>query len=40
MALRNSISENLDYTHLMNISRIGKVIPSRHIPANTDEIWD
>ena len=36
----NSISENLDYTHLMNISRIGKVIPSRHIPANTDEIWD
>ena len=35
----NSISENLDYKHLMNVSRIGKVIT--HKPAPTDEeIWD
>jgi succinate-semialdehyde dehydrogenase len=34
----NSISENLDYKHLMNVSRIGKVIT--HKPAPTDaEIW-
>ena len=25
----NSISENLDYKHLMNVSRIGKVITTR-----------
>ena len=34
----NSISENLDYKHLMNVSRIGKVI--ENIPVPTDEeIW-
>jgi succinate-semialdehyde dehydrogenase len=31
----NSISENLDYKHLMNVSRIGKVIENKHVP--TDE---
>jgi succinate-semialdehyde dehydrogenase len=31
----NSISENLDYKHLMNVSRIGKVIENKVVP--TDE---
>jgi succinate-semialdehyde dehydrogenase len=31
----NSISENLDYKHLMNVSRIGKVIQGKKVP--TDE---
>ena len=31
----NSISENLDYKHLMNVSRIGKVIADKPVP--TDE---
>jgi succinate-semialdehyde dehydrogenase len=31
----NSISENLDYKHLMNVSRIGKVIVNKKVP--TDE---
>jgi len=31
----NSISENLDYKHLMNVSRIGKVIEGKPVP--TDE---
>lgn len=31
----NSISENLDYKHLMNVSRIGKVIENKPVP--TDE---
>ena len=31
----NSISENLDYKHLMNVSRIGKVITNKKVP--TDE---
>jgi succinate-semialdehyde dehydrogenase len=31
----NSISENLDYKHLMNVSRIGRVIEGKRIP--TDE---
>ncbi len=31
----NSISENLDYKHLMNVSRIGKVIEDKPVP--TDE---
>jgi succinate-semialdehyde dehydrogenase len=31
----NSISENLDYKHLMNVSRIGKVIANKKVP--TDE---
>ena len=34
----NSISENLDYKHLMNVSRIGKVISSRRVPTDA-EIW-
>lgn len=33
----NSISENLDYKHLMNVSRIGNVI-SRPVPSD-EEIW-
>ena len=34
----NSISENLDYKHLMNVSRIGKVIADKKVPTD-DEIW-
>jgi succinate-semialdehyde dehydrogenase len=34
----NSISENLDYKHLMNVSRIGKVITGRPMPTD-EEIW-
>jgi len=34
----NSISENLDYKHLMNVSRIGKVITHKPIPTDA-EIW-
>lgn len=34
----NSISENLDYKHLMNVSRIGKVITGRKVPTDV-EIW-
>ncbi len=34
----NSISENLDYKHLINVSRIGKVITSKKVPTD-DEIW-
>ena len=34
----NSISENLDYKHLMNVSRIGKVITNRQVPTD-DEIF-
>lgn len=34
----NSISENLDFKHLMNVSRIGKVIENRRVPTD-EEIW-
>ncbi|HEX7081816.1 MAG TPA: aldehyde dehydrogenase family protein [Gammaproteobacteria bacterium] len=34
----NSISENLDYKHLMNVSRIGKVISGKKVPTD-EEIW-
>jgi succinate-semialdehyde dehydrogenase len=34
----NSISENLDYKHLMNVSRIGKVITNKKVPTD-EEIW-
>lgn len=34
----NSISENLDYKHLMNVSRIGKVIADKRVPTD-EEIW-
>ena len=35
----NSISENLNYTHLMNVSRIGKVIENEYVPTAPAEIW-
>ena len=34
----NSISENLDYKHLMNVSRIGKPITKKAVPTD-EEIW-
>jgi succinate-semialdehyde dehydrogenase len=34
----NSISENLDYKHLMNVSRIGMVIANKQVPTD-EEIW-
>jgi succinate-semialdehyde dehydrogenase len=34
----NSISENLDYKHLMNVSRIGRPLPSANVPTD-EEIW-
>jgi succinate-semialdehyde dehydrogenase len=34
----NSISENLDYKHLMNVSRIGKLITQKRVPTDA-EIW-
>jgi succinate-semialdehyde dehydrogenase len=34
----NSIFENLDYKHLMNVSRIGDVIASQKVPTDA-EIW-
>jgi succinate-semialdehyde dehydrogenase len=35
----NSISENLNYTHLMNVSQIGKVIENTKAPNTPAEIW-
>jgi succinate-semialdehyde dehydrogenase len=32
----NSISENLDYKHLMNVSRIGKVITNKKVPTDQE----
>ena len=34
----NSISENLDYKHLMNVSRIGRLIEDKPVPTD-EEIW-
>jgi succinate-semialdehyde dehydrogenase len=34
----NSISENLDYKHLMNVSRIGRPVAREHVPTD-EEIW-
>ena len=34
----NSISENLDFKHLMNVSRIGQVIEGKVVPTD-EEIW-
>lgn len=34
----NSISENLDYKHLMNISRIARYMPNNHVPSD-EELW-
>jgi succinate-semialdehyde dehydrogenase len=36
----NSISENLNYTHLMNVSQIGKVIENKFVPTTPAEIWE
>lgn len=36
----NSISENLNYTHLMNVSQIGNVIANQQIPSDLNDIWD
>ena len=35
----NSISENLDYKHLMNVSRIGKPITRKKVQNGREEIW-
>ena len=34
----NSISENLNYTHLMNVSRIARFRPDNHVPTD-EELW-
>ena len=34
----NSISENLDFKHLMNVSRIGQIIEGKVVPTD-EEIW-
>lgn len=34
----NSISENLDYKHLMNISRIARYMPNNYVPTD-EELW-
>lgn len=34
----NSISENLTYKHLMNYTRVSRIIPDAHIPT-PEEIW-
>ncbi len=34
----NSISENLNYTHLMNVSRIARFKPDNHVPTD-EELW-
>jgi succinate-semialdehyde dehydrogenase len=34
----NSISENLDYKHLINVSRIALFMPDNHIPSD-EELW-
>ena len=34
----NSISENLDYKHLMNVSRIARYMPENHVPSD-EELW-
>lgn len=34
----NSISENLDYKHLMNISRVARYMPNNYVPSD-EELW-
>lgn len=34
----NSISENLDYKHLINVSRIAYFMPDNHVPSD-EELW-
>ncbi len=35
----NSISENLDYKHLMNVSRIARYMPDNYVPTDA-ELWN
>lgn len=35
----NSISENLDYKHLMNVSRIARYMPDNKVPSD-EELWN
>ncbi|WP_312093879.1 aldehyde dehydrogenase family protein [Aminipila sp.] len=35
----NSISENLDYKHLINVSRIAYNMPDNHVPTD-EELWE
>lgn len=35
----NSISENLDYKHLINVSRIAYYMPENHVPTE-EELWN
>ena len=34
----NSISENLNYTHLMNVSRVARFMPDNYVPTD-EELW-
>ena len=34
----NSISENLNYTHLMNVSRVARFMPDNPVPSE-EELW-
>ena len=34
----NSISENLNYTHLMNVSRVARFMPNNYVPTD-EELW-
>ena len=34
----NSISENLNYTHLMNVSRVARFMPNNYVPTE-EELW-
>ena len=34
----NSISENLNYTHLMNVSRVARFMPDNYVPSE-EELW-
>ena len=34
----NSISENLNYHHLMNVSRVARFMPNNHVPTE-EELW-
>jgi len=34
----NSISENLNYTHLMNVSRVARFMPDNYVPTE-EELW-
>ena len=34
----NSISENLNYHHLMNVSRVARFMPDNYVPSE-EELW-